>query len=130
MALDTTEGTKYEKTSVQPHTFSWLSANLPKLDTQKPTVVFTHFPMGTEVKYRPANADRVLESFKAFNLQAVFCGHFHGFTERKFEKAPVYTNRCCALKRTNHDKTKEKGFFVCEAAENRVTVRFVEIVSS
>ncbi|MEI7728708.1 MAG: metallophosphoesterase [Verrucomicrobiota bacterium] len=130
VALDTTEGKLYEKTSVQPETMQWLRDALPKLDKKLPTVVCTHFPLGVEVRYRPKNADEVLEQFKPFNLQAIFCGHFHGFTERKFGAAPIYTNRCCSLKRGNHDRTSEKGFFICTAAEGKVSTRFIEVAAN
>ena len=75
---------------------------------------------------REERARTLLERFKPFNLQGIFCGHWHGFTERKVGEVFAVTNRCCALKRGNHDKTKEKGFLVCEARDGRVTYRFVE----
>ena len=40
--------------------------------------------------------------------------------------ATVTTNRCCALKRNNHDGTKQKGYFVCEVMEGVLVRRFVE----
>src|SRR4051812_20778700 len=36
IALDTTEGTKYEKTRIAADTLKWLDAQLPKLDKKKP----------------------------------------------------------------------------------------------
>jgi hypothetical protein len=75
LGLDTTEGQRYEKTSIQPATFGWLDRTLPRLDRRKPTVIFTHFPLGEAVKMRPSNADAVLARFAAFNLRGVFCGH-------------------------------------------------------
>lgn len=126
VGLDTSDGVKYEKTAVQPATMEWLEQRLPRLNPRRPTVVFTHFPLGADVQYRPQNAEEVLYRFRDFNLQAVFCGHFHGLTERVSGQAILTTNRCCALKRNNHDGSKEKGFFVCEAAEGRLSRRFVE----
>lgn len=128
VGLDTSEGLLYEKTAIQPTTFRWLDDNLRKLDKRRPTVILTHFPLGPDVRYRPANADDLLERFKPYNLQAVFCGHFHGFTERQVQAATLTTNRCCALKRDNHDGTKEKGYFLCEAKEGKVHRMFVEII--
>ena len=125
IGLDTSEGLKYENTSIQPHTFAWVDEQVRKLDKTRPTVIFTHFPLGPGVKYRPLNSDALLEHFKPLNLQAIFCGHFHGFTEAKFQNSLVTTNRCCALKRTNHDGTKEKGYFLCEARDGKVTREFV-----
>ena len=127
VGLDTTDGLRYEKTEIQSSTFRWLNDNLRKLDRDRPTVLFTHFPLGEGVTYRPSNADLLLEQLKPLNLQAVYCGHFHGFTERTFGEASVTTNRCCALKRGNHDKSVEKGYFVCRAEDGRVTRRFVQV---
>ena len=41
--------------------------------------------------------------------------HFHGFTERRFADAVLTTNCCCSAWRANHDLSKEKGWFRCEA---------------
>ena len=130
IGLDTSEGLKYENTSIQPHTFSWVDERVRKLDKNRPTIIFTHFPLGTGVKYRPLNTDALLEHFKPLNLQGIFCGHYHGFTERKLENAMVTTNRCCALKRNNHDGTKEKGYFLCTARDGKITREFVELAPS
>ncbi len=127
VGLDTSEGTLYEKTKIPAATFQWLDAAVPKLDKKLPTVIFTHFPLGPNVKYRPANADDLLERFKACNLQAAFCGHFHGFTERQLGATTFTTDRCCALKRGNHDGTKEKGYFLCAAAGGKITRSFVQV---
>jgi len=127
VALDTTEGTRYDQTSIQEPTLRWLNQQLPKLDQKKPTIVLTHFPLGADVVYRPLNADALLDKFRDFNLRAVFSGHFHGFTERTFRDAILTTNRCCALKRGNHDKTTEKGYFLCQAADQTITRKFVQV---
>ena len=126
IGLDTTDGQNYDRTSIRPATFSALDNYLPRLDRRKPTVLFTHFPLGLGMKYRPANADELLERFRPFNLQAVFCGHWHGYTEQHLGEVLITTNRCCALKRDNHDRTKAKGYFVCTARDGRVTRAFVE----
>ena len=126
IALDTSEGLKYENTVIQPHTLRWVDETLFNLNKRRPTIVFTHFPLGAGVKYRPLNADLLLEPFKPFNLQAIFSGHYHASTERTWGNAIATTNRCCALKRTNHDGTKEKGYFLCTAADGRISREFVE----
>ncbi len=126
VGLDSTDGQRYEKTEIQPATFRWLDEYLSRLNPRKPTVLFTHFPLGDGVMYRPKNADALLDRFRDFNLQAVFNGHYHSLTERKSGKVTITTNRCCALKRTNHDGTKEKGYFVCEARDGRMARTFVE----
>jgi hypothetical protein len=126
IALDTTEGTKAQWTVIPQATFDWLGALLPKLDARKPTIVVTHFPLGQLVFGRPLNAPSLLEGLGRLNLQAVFSGHFHGFTERHFEKAVLTTDKCCSRVRSNHDGTKEKGWFLCRAAQGTVTREFVE----
>ncbi len=126
IALDTTEGQKFEQTTIQPATFAALDGLLAKLEKSKPTVVFTHFPLCENVNMRPLNAEELLAKFKGWNVRAVFSGHNHAFTECERDGAPMTTNRCCALKRNNHDGSKEKGYFVCEAAAGKLTRRFVE----
>ena len=130
VGLDTSEGQRYQKTSIQPATFHWLDENLRSLDPVRPTVIFTHFPLGEGVTYRPSNADALLERFLDFNLQAVFNGHFHGFTERTFLNAAVTTNKCCALKRGNHDGTKGKGYFLCQARDGQIERAYIEMTET
>lgn len=127
VGLDTSQGLRYEKTVIQDPTFWWIDAHVSKLDRRKPTVIVTHFPLGPTVRYRPANADALLERFKPLNLQAVFCGHWHGFTERQVDGVTLTTNRCCALKRGNHDGSKEKGYFLCAAQDGKITREFVPV---
>lgn len=127
VALDSSEGLKYEKTSIQATTFRWLDDNVPKLNRKQPTILFTHFPLGPNTTYRPTNADDLLERFMDFNIVAVFNGHFHGFTERKVGETIFTTNKCCSIARGNHDKTVEKGYFLCRAQDGGIEREFVEI---
>lgn len=127
IGLDTSEGLKYENTQVQAETMKWVDEELRRLNKRSPTVIFTHFPLGPGVKYRPLNADALLERFKPVNLQAIFCGHYHAWTETKAGGVMATTNRCCALKRGNHDGAKEKGYFLCTATAGGVKREFVEV---
>ena len=127
VALDTTEGTKWQDTTVSADTLKWLDDALPKLDRKKPLVVFTHFPLGEGVKMRPKNADDVLKRLMPYNLKAAYSGHFHGFTEKSAGDAVLTTNRCCAFARGNHDGTKEKGYFLVTARDSKRTRAFVEV---
>jgi 3',5'-cyclic AMP phosphodiesterase CpdA len=127
IGLDTSEGLKYQNTSVQAPTLRFLEVSLPKLNKKRPTVVFTHFPLGPAVPMRPLNAEAVLAAFKDHNLQAVFSGHFHGFTERTVGATTLTTDRCCSFSRANHDLTKEKGYFLCRAREGKISRTFVEV---
>jgi predicted MPP superfamily phosphohydrolase len=126
LGLDSTDGLRFENTKVPSSTLSWVRDTLPKLDKQAPLVIFTHFPMGTGVKYRPANAEEFLNLFLDYDLKAVLSGHFHGFTEKQIGHTTLTTNRCCSLKRNNHDNTKEKGYFLCSASPAGLTRTFVE----
>jgi 3',5'-cyclic AMP phosphodiesterase CpdA len=127
VALDTTEGTKFQDTTIAADTLKWLDDQLPKLDKKKPLVVFTHFPLGEGVKMRPKNADDLLKRLLSFNLRAVYSGHFHSFTEKKVGDTVMTTNRCCAFSRGNHDGTKEKGYFLVSAKEGKLGSIFVEV---
>jgi 3',5'-cyclic AMP phosphodiesterase CpdA len=127
IALDTSEGLKYEKTNIQPETFQWLDDHVRKLNHQQPTIIFTHFPLGPNTQYRPLNADALLERFQEFNIVAVFNGHFHGFTERRVGDTVFTTNKCCSIARGNHDGTHEKGYFLCRARQGRIEREFIEV---
>lgn len=127
VSVDSTEGMHFEQTTINESTLRWVEAELPHVDRSQPLVLFTHFPLADGVKMQPLNANALLERFREHNLQAVFNGHFHGYTEHTYHAATVTTNRCCALKRGNFDGAKEKGFFVCTARAGRITRRFVEV---
>lgn len=126
LALDTTFGQESRGTAIQPETMRWLDELLPRLDKKMPTVLFTHFPLGPLVPGRPTNAKPLLERLKEFNVQACFSGHFHAFTERRFQGIDLTTNRCCSRSRQNHDGDKKKGYFVCQAKAGKIERTFVE----
>src|SRR3954447_13303758 len=127
VGLDTTQGRRATNTVVADSTLGWLKDNAPKLDGKRPTVLFTHFPLGFLVPGRPRNADAVLEPFFDLNLRAVFNGHFPGLTERRRWQATVTTDKCCSFHHANHDGTKEKGYFVCTTKEGKIGRSFVEV---
>jgi 3',5'-cyclic AMP phosphodiesterase CpdA len=126
IGLDSSDGTKWVETIISDATLRWLDDNLPKLEVRKPTIVFTHFPLGESVPMQPLNADAALQRLAHFNVQAIFSGHFHGFTERYRGDASLTTDRCCARVRNNHDGTKEKGWFLCQASGGCLSRQFVE----
>jgi 3',5'-cyclic AMP phosphodiesterase CpdA len=126
IALDSTQGQDYQDTHVHPDTLRFIDETVPKLDRSRPTVVFTHFPLGPDVKYRPVNADDVLARFKDLNLRAVFCGHYHALTERARGEVMITTDRCCSLHRANHDGSIEKGYFLCRTKDGKIERSFVE----
>ena len=121
------DGVNASESTIHDSTFAWLRAILPRLDRAKPTIVFTHFPLGEKVTNRPVNADALLECLLDYNLQAAFSGHWHALTEHPWRRAVLTTDRCCSRIRFNHDGSKEKGWFVCTAKDGKITRRFVEI---
>jgi len=127
IGIDTSEGQKSQNVKAAQETLNWLDAMLPKLDKKKPTVLFTHFPLAFGVPFLLVNADAVLERFKPFNLQAVYSGHYHGYTEKKLKGVTYTTNKCCSYSRLNHDRSPEKGFFFCKVTEGRLTRQFIEV---
>lgn len=126
LAFDSTEGKMYTRTAVQPATLKWLDATLPKLDKKRPLIAFTHFPLGPHVRMASGNAAAVLQRFKEHNLRAIFCGHYHGATERKVGAVVLTTNRCCSFASRNHDDSERKGYFLCRAKAGQVTRTFVD----
>ncbi len=127
VGLDTTLGRAGSKTVIAKETFTWLTGQLKDMDKKRPTVLFTHFPMGWLVPSRPDNAAELLNEFKQYNLQAVFNGHFHSSTERKWGEATVTTNTCCSFHRKNHDLDPRKGYFLCTAKEGKVSREYVQV---
>ncbi len=125
--LDTTQGLDSSYTRIQDPTLRWLDDHLPKLDQKSPLVLFTHFPLGAKVTNRPLNADALLERLRNHNLRGVFSGHYHAFTERRAGEVTLVTNRCCSVSRANHDGSKERGYFLCEARDGAITRTFVEV---
>jgi 3',5'-cyclic AMP phosphodiesterase CpdA len=115
VVADSTDDNQVFWTNIQPRTFAWLDAMLPKLDRTRPTVLCTHFPLGSLVLCRPLNAGDLLDRFETFNLRATFSGHWHGYAERHFDHASVTNSRCASWWRTNHDGSPEKGYFLCDA---------------
>ncbi len=128
IGLDSTQGHRVYFTSIQPPTLAWLDATLPTLDPAKPTVVCTHFPLGTFVLCRPFNADDLLARFQNFNLCATFSGHWHGYAERHFDHATVTNSRCGSWWRRNLDNSPEKGYFLSETAPGgAITHKFIVV---
>jgi len=127
LGLDTSEGTKWQNTTIAADTLRWLDQTLPAIPRAAPLVVFTHFPLGPDTRMRPVNADAVLDRLKEHNLRAAFSGHFHGYTERRWGAASLITHRCCSLARDNHDGTKEEGYLLCRVAQGEITRTFVPV---
>jgi hypothetical protein len=126
VGLDTSDGTKVEKFDVKKPTLDFVASLPSALDKSKPTFVYSHFPMGPGVNMRLQNADVLLEPFKQLNVAAIFNGHYHAYTQKSLGASIVTTNRCCSRKRTNHDNTFQKGYFVMDAADGKWTRTFME----
>jgi 3',5'-cyclic AMP phosphodiesterase CpdA len=126
-SLNSTESRAANNTKIPSGTLQWLDDNLKRFDPAKPTVISTHFPMGPGMIMRPTNADDLLERFAQFNLQHIFNGHWHGYSEMRFHGAPVTTDRCCSRTRSNHDGSPQKGWFVCQARDGKISRQFVSV---
>ena len=127
VAIDTTEGKKWNETVVSAGTLAWLDATLPTLDRESPTLLFTHFPLAEGVRMCPLNAEDVLARFVEFNLQGVFSGHFHSQTAETRHDVVLVTNVCCSRVVNNHDGTTRKGYWLCKAKRDGTVERsFVE----
>lgn len=127
IGLDSSEGTKSKETVISDATLRWLDENVPKLDARRPTIIVTHFPLGDFVVARPLNAESLVRRCLHLNVQAIFSGHYHAFTERTVDHATLTTDRCCSRVRDNHDGTPEKGWFVCTASRGEITRKFVQL---
>lgn len=126
VACDSTQGRAAKDTVIARESLDFLHTQVAKLDKERPTVLFTHFPLGFLVFGSPNNRTDALAAFDGVNLQAVFNGHFHGITSRNHKHATITTNRCCSRWHPNHDGTKEKGYYLCEAKDGQITRKFVE----
>jgi hypothetical protein len=114
VSIDTTEGGKWHDVTIAASTLEWLDRALPDLDPLAPTVLCTHFPLASEVRMCPLNADAVLARFIGHNLRGVFGGHFHGRTSTPRGAIHLVTNACVSRVRDNHDKSPDKGYLVVD----------------
>lgn len=126
IGLDTCDGPRWKDISVSKVTLDWMRSELPKVDKKRPTIVFTHFPLGEGVQMRPKNADEVLELLWDHNLRAIYSGHFHGRTLVEKDGVPITTNACLSFSRDNHDGTKKEGYYLCKARDGEFSRAFIE----
>lgn len=115
VGLDSTDGNQWHDTHIGNEALAFLDQNLPLLDPQAPTVLFTHFPLAADVRMAPLNTAEVLNRFSGLNLRCAFSGHFHARTERECGDAVLLTNTCCSRVRGPHDGTIAEGYLVCTA---------------
>ena len=127
VSADSVQDRGYENTKIPEGTLQWLGQALARIDRRKPLIVSTHFPLGAGMIRRPKNADDFLDCFRKHNVRAIFNGHWHGFGQMMFKDAIVSTDRCCSRYRSNHDGSKKKGWYVCEARQGTITRRFVPV---
>jgi hypothetical protein len=127
IGLDTTQGFAGANTVIAKPTMDYLGAVLKKLNPKRPTVLFTHFPLGWLLPSRPTNAQALLQHFVDHNLQAVFNGHFHASTTRLWGPCELTTNTCCSLRRKNHDLDPRKGYFLCRTRQGIVKREYIQV---
>jgi hypothetical protein len=127
VGLDSSDGMMPSSVEAQKPTLDFAASLPSKLDKNKPTFLYTHFPLAAGVNNRLLNADTLLEPFKQLNLVAVFGGHYHAFTQKTvLNNGTATTNVCCSRKRANHDGKFQKGFLLLEAADGKCQRTFVE----
>jgi len=127
IGLDTTQGHAGSKTVIAKETLAYTKKALSTLDKKRPTVLFTHFPLGGFLPSRPTNANDLLALFENHNLRAGFNGHFHSKTERPWGEALLTTNTCCSFHRANHDFDPRKGYFFCTAKDGKIEREYVRV---
>jgi 3',5'-cyclic AMP phosphodiesterase CpdA len=127
MGLDTTQGHAGSNTAIHRDTLSYAKDALAGMDKKRPTVLFTHFPLGGFLPSRPKNANDLLALFEEHNLRAGFNGHFHSKTERPWGDALLTTNTCCSFHRANHDFDPRKGYFFCTAKDGKIEREYVRV---
>ena len=114
MGIDSTEGNAWQDTKILPDTFTWLDENLPKLDQRKPTILFTHFPLGADVPMRPLNADDSSSASWTSILERSFAGISMGIPSDLLESRDH--DGSLLLTRPWQSRWKQgKGWFVCRA---------------
>jgi predicted phosphodiesterase len=129
ITFDSSDGTKSGNVAVRKEQLDFLAGLPAKLDKNKPTFLYTHFPLVPTTTNHLTNIDAALAPLKDLNLTAIFGGHFHGFskgTPLKDKDVIATTNNCCSFKRANHNSTFQKGFFLIEAADGKYTRAFIE----
>ena len=133
IGLDTTNGSGYQLLPIPEDTKAFARDAAAKLDSQAPTILFTHMPLDPTIRFSSLDGFDLLGSLAALNLRIVFSGHFHGFTE-SVAPAPhpahlkLLTNRCCSRTRELHDGTSQRGFFRCRAnADQSVDYTFIDL---
>jgi hypothetical protein len=131
VVIDSTEGTKWRDVTIAETTLDWLDETLPTLDPLAPLVLLTHFPLASEVRMCPQNAEAVLARLIGHNLRGVFGGHFHGRTHNARGNIGIHTCACVSRVRNNHDQSPEKGYYVVNGdAKGVIQIRFVEFTGA
>lgn len=127
LGLDTTAGVAYEEISIPESTLGWVEEELKSIAPDRPLIVFTHFPLAAGVRWRPRNAEALLDRFARHRLRAAFSGHFHGAVQQQRGEALLVNGRCCSRSKANHDAAPEKGYLLCRAAEGVVRTEFIPL---
>lgn len=122
---DAKDKSPWQNKEAQPEAMAALRALVAKIPANEPIVFFCHYPLADGVRYQLKNAKQVLALFNGKKLLAGISGHFHGNTERLQNGVLLTTTACASSARTNHDKTKAKGFRVFEVdAALKITTQF------
>jgi predicted MPP superfamily phosphohydrolase len=130
IALDTTNGSGYQKLPIPTETRAFARRAAQSLDPKLPTILFTHMPLNPEIRFASADGYALLEDLAGLNLRIVFSGHFHGRTRTAAPSLPtltLLTNTTCSRSREIHDGTTERGYYQCQThIDGTVAYTFVE----
>jgi hypothetical protein len=114
IGLDTTQGPDWQNTKISAGTLDWVREAVSGLDPDRPTGIFSHFPLSEPIHMTPLNVDRLWSLLRPLNVRAAFCGHYHG--QHAVIRPPVVTtNVCWSLVGDNFDGDPRKGFWMVEA---------------
>jgi len=129
VALDSSDGSGWQHVSARPETLAFARQAAATLDKNRPTIIYTHFPVGAGVPYTLENGPELLGIFKDQKVPVIFSGHYHGQTRIVQDNVELLTNRCCSMRREIHDGQTSRGYFLCRATEDgRVEREFIEFV--
>jgi 3',5'-cyclic AMP phosphodiesterase CpdA len=127
VALDTTDGSGWQNVTARPETLAFAKSAASKLDKNRPTIIFTHFPIGTGVPYTITNGPELLALFRGQKIPVIFSGHYHGQTSVTQGGIELITNRCCSMRREIHDGQTSRGYFLCRTTPDaKVEREFIE----
>lgn len=125
IGLDSTRGAAWNGVAIPDASLAFLDETLSGLPAERQIVLFTHFPLGENVPMRPTNACALLQRLEGRCVRAIFNGHYHGRTVRRFGLGAITTSPCCSPSVSNHDGSTQKGYRLASIAAGETGCEFV-----